>query len=808
MRPILRLLPLPLCIAATLSAQAQEGDMADDWGLCPVEDAVPAFAETQRLSLTPTAPTARAQQPTEVEGDTVTGAEGASTTFQGNVALTRGDQFLGSDQLSYNSETGKYVAEGHVRYQDSSMRMVAERAEGDQNTDTHKIDDLRYQLVSRRGNGGAQRIDLQGDQGVLHGSTYSTCPPSDKRWELKAQRIEVDNDTGMGVARNATLRIGKVPVLYVPWFPFPIDERRRTGLLFPSLSNSDRNGFDYKQPIYLNLAPNYDATLYPRIMTKRGAMFGAEFRYLTNRGSYLLSGNYMPDDDLRDRDRGFFTFRGVQPLNRNWQFRSNLIWISDPRYFEDFNGSLNGIAVYSADSDIGLYGQGRFWESSLSADYRMLADYTLTDANLPFHRMPRATFRWERPLRDWLVAGVESEAVRFEHKVYDGGARMDVKPYVSMPFEGASWFVRPTLAWRYTRYQLDDGLARQLATTQARTALGLPGNVAPPADAIARFYDDAPSRSVPIGSVDAGLFFDRETRLGDTPYVQTLEPRLFYLNVPYRDQSALPNFDTRPLTFSWGQLFRDNRFSSADRQGDANQLTLALTTRLVRGIDGREKLSASIGQIRYFEDSQVALEGELPIRSGKSAWVADANYAPTDQWTLGASYQWNPQSRREDLATLRARYLFGDDGIFNLAYRYRRNQGFQRTLPEGPGNRSALLEQADVSFLYPINPSWSIVGRYYYSILDHKALEQLAGVQWDSCCIAVRLVTRRWVHNREGDLSNGVMFEIELKGLGSAGQDTRKTLRRAIVGYNRDDLYLVPPEQPLSRPDTDPDPMP
>jgi LPS-assembly protein len=250
----------------------------------------------------------------------------------------------------------------------------------------------------------------------------------------------------------------------------------------------------------------------------------------------------------------------------------------------------------------------------------------------------------------------------------------------------------------------------------------------------------------------------------------------------------MPLFDTQPLTFSWGQLFRDNRYSGADRQADANQLTLAVSTRMIRQADGHERFSASLGQIRYFDESRVRIPGEPITEKGRSAWVADANYAPTDRWTIGASYQWDPKFNRTDLASVRARYMLPDDGLFNIAYRYRRG----------------LIEQTDISFLYPINASWSIVGRHYYSLYDNKALETLAGVQWDSCCVAVRLVGRRYVHNRAGDLSNAIMFEIELKGLGSAGQDTRRTLRRAILGYNRDDLYLVPPQTATGQP-TPPD---
>ena len=204
-----------------------------------------------------------------------------------------------------------------------------------------------------------------------------------------------------------------------------------------------------------------------------------------------------------------------------------------------------------------------------------------------------------------------------------------------------------------------------------------------------------------------------------------------------------------------------------------------------RSRPSNSRLSASVGQIFYFDDTLVVVPGETPVESGKSAWVADANYSPTDRWTIGASYQWDPKFRREDLASLRARYLFDNDGIVNLSYRYRRN----------------LLEQADASFLYPITPTWSAVGRYYYSILDKKPLEAIAGVQWDSCCMAVRALVRRYVRNREGDLNNSFQVEFVLKGLGSAGQNTERTLRRAILGYYRDDLYLVPPSNTTPDPD-------
>lgn len=793
----LRLLPLPLAIAVALPALAQDRK-PDNWGLCPARDAIPAFEGAQAPADDPAqARSERVELPTMIEGDALSGTD-SNPEYSGDVTLQRGDQFLHADSLKLDQEDGTYVATGSVQFQDSSMRVVAERLHGNQNTDSHQIENVRYQLVSRRGNGGADIIEMGGAEGALHGATYSTCDPEERHWELRAKRIDFNTDSGWGVARGASIRLGKVPVLYVPYLKFPIDDQRHTGFLYPAVSQSGRNGFDYRQPFYLNLAPNYDATLTPRFMSERGFQLGGQFRYLYEGGKGTFDTTWMPSDDLveerianstlpttdpnyydplndpmRTDNRGMARFRGSHNVSKQWQTRANLAWISDPRYLEDSGNSLYGLSATHLTSTIGLYGLGRYWSAGIMADAWQLADYRYNEGVLAYNRLPRVYFDWEQPFGRWLVAGVHSEAVRFQHNERGDGSRIDVKPYLSMPLQGAAWYITPTVAWRHTSYQLEQDLAD-----------GLGG-------------ERNPSRSLPIASFDAGLFFDRETDIGGQSYLHTLEPRLFYLNVPYREQDDLPVFDTRPFTFSWGQLFRDNRYTGPDRQADANQLTLALTSRLLRQADGHEKLAVSLGQIRYFEDSLVSLSTrETPIEQGKSAWVADVNYAPTDRWDIGASYQWNPKYRREDLASLRARYLFPDDGVINIGYRYRRNAT----------SGSDLLKQADFSFLYPINSNWSIVGRYYYSLLntssqDPQLLEALAGVQWDSCCLAVRVLARRYVRNREGELNNAIGVEFVLKGLGSAGQDTERVLRRAILGYHRDDLYLVPPSNTTLDPD-------
>jgi len=522
----------------------------------------------------------------------------------------------------------------------------------------------------------------------------------------------------------------------------------------------------------------------------------------------------IPRDRMPEKNRGEFALKTQHRLDGTWYAGANLAWVSDKYYLQDFNNSLYGQSAISLRSEIGLYGRGRYWDASIIADHNQLADFTLQENSLAYDRLPRATFHWAQPWGKWVETGVDTEAVRFQHedmkftpgdpaapiglrREIPGGSRFDIKPYISFPLEGSAWFIRPKLAWRYTAYELEGDLAQQLAASQA--AVFARDNGVPNTPELVRsFYDKSPTRSLPITSIDAGMYFDRETEIRGENYLHTLEPRVFYLRAPYRDQGGIPLFDTNPMSFSWGALFRDNRYSGADRQTDANQLTTALTTRLINSEDGRERLAASIGQIQYFDDIRVVAGAETPIKQGKSAWVADVSVSPSDRWTINATYQWDPRLRSEDLATLRARYLFGDAGVVNFAYRYRRNLS---VLPTASREQRDQFEQADFSFLYPINNNWSVVGRYYYSILDKKPLEALAGVQWDSCCLAVRAVVRRYVRNREGDLNNSFQVEFVLKGLGSAGQNTERTLRRAILGYYRDDLYLVPPSNTTPDPD-------
>jgi LPS-assembly protein len=351
------------------------------------------------------------------------------------------------------------------------------------------------------------------------------------------------------------------------------------------------------------------------------------------------------------------------------------------------------------------------------------------------------------PLAPWLEFGMDTEAVAFRKPGYIEGEREDLYPYLAAYFGTPAWFVRPKLAYRYTAYQLNDDYSKYGA----------------------RFTEQSPTRALPIVSVDSGLVFDRSTSLFGSSYTQTLEPRLYYLYVPYRNQNNLPVFDTRLMSFDYWQLFSPNQFSGADRQMDANNLTAALTSRLLDE-NGVERMSVSLGQIHYFSPQRVVGNDWV-----HSAYVAQFGLQLSDRWRLNSSYQWSPNTRKTEMGSFELQRRVGDDGILNVSYHYRRN----------------LLEQYGVSGVYPLSDRWRLVGAVAWSVPDGHSVEAAAGVQYDSCCVALRLVERNYVKQSGYGLpagsgnqrDNAIMFEIVFKGLGSSGHQIDSLLQRDILGY-------------------------
>ena len=726
---------LPLCLAISFAVHAETPEKKPDWLLCRNPETLPLFT-TQVEN-----PGDRDLTPTDIAADSLDVKKTDVTVFEGKVELRRADQWLATDKLTYLHNTETFNTEGPVRYQDKAVRLTADQAKGDQKADVMEMTKVTYQFSKELGNGTAADAKMKGPVGELTTATYSTCPPGQRQWEFRASKISINQDTSTGVAHNATLRLGHIPVLWLPVVSFPTTDERRSGVLMPTIGRDDRNGFDLKLPYYLNLAPNYDATLTPRWLSKRGLMLGAEFRYLGVNTIGAFSGTWLPNDKLDGNDRGLFSWLHHTQIDPHWSFNANLNHVSDRNYFADFGDSLRATSTTLLDSNIGLYGRGLNWTASLNAESWQLSSPALLASSAPYRRLPRALAEWHKPFTPWLELGVQSEAVRFVHDTLPlSGNRLDLRPYIAMNFGGSAWFVDPTLAWRYTAYSLNSSSG-----------------------------DDSPTRSLPIFSVDAGATFEREFKFRDNGYVQTLEPRLFYLRVPYRNQDDIPLFDTRELTFGWTSLFRDNTFGGSDRQADANQLSGALTTRFLSDSDGRELLSASIGRIHYFETPQVTLHPNTPVPNiSGSPWVVQLDLNWSDRWSAGFMHEWDPEHRQTQLSSVHGQYFFGAGGVINAAYRYRRGD----------------LEQTDLSFVIPVSTRWNLYGRWNYSLRDNQTLEALGGFEWKSCCVAVRLLGRQYIRSANSRQNLGLYLEIELNGLGSFGRSTARLLDDAILGYN------------------------
>lgn len=746
---------LPLCLAISGAVRAQEAAQPT-WNLCLSPNTIPLFTDLKP------APVDRQSAITDISADALDVKDRKVTVFSGDVELVHADQWMSTDKVTFDHDSEQFVTGGQVRYQDRGIRLTAEGASGDQKTDTLKMEKVQYQFNEELGNGTAATAVMKGPVGSLTTATYSTCPPGQRQWEFSAGRISVDDRTATGVAHNVTLRLGGVPVLWLPVISFPTDDKRRSGLLSPTLGRDDVNGLDVRLPVYLNLAPNYDATITPRWLSKRGLMTQGEFRYMTEHSQGQFNGTWLQNDDLTGEDRSLLNWKSNSKINRHWYTSANLNDVSDVNYFSDFGDNIDATSISLLSSTAGVYGRGKYWSATLMAETWQIASPLVIEGNEPYRRLPRLQFSAQKPFARWFEAGMSFEAVRFSHESfdsgnpawarrYDSGNRLDVLPYIRMPFSGSSWFVTPQLGWRYTDYSSLEGI---------------------PVDNGAA---DSVSRSVPIASLDAGAYFERSMDWGGQDYVQTLEPRLYYLRVPYRDQSDLPLFDTGELTYSWSSLLRDNRFGGADRQADANQLALALTTRILSAADGRERLRAGIGRITYFDQPRVGLVTSLPdLSDSGSAWIATLDMAMNEWWSLGVTQQWDPDKEWTELSSVRGQLHLKQGTIVNAAYRYRRATLGQPT-----------LEETDLSFVIPVSNNWNLYGRWNYSLHDNQTIEALAGFEWDSCCMAVRLVGRQFIRSFNSQENLGLYLEIELKGLGSFGRDTGRLLDDAILGYTR-----------------------
>ena len=680
---------------------------------------------------------------TEISADESETFGGNQIELRGHVDVRRDGTQITSQNLRYDQNSDQVDAQGAVILKDKTVVLEGSSLQMNLLSGAGTIENAHYALRERRARGKAVRIIRhRNDLHDMEQASFTTCPPGRTDWQMLADKITLDQQAGKGVARNMTLRFKGVPLLYTPYVSFPISDERKTGFLTPTYGSSSDGGTEIMTPFYWNIAPNYDGLITPRYIEKRGLMTDATFRHLQPKNSGITSFSYLADDKLTDEDRKGFFWDMNGRLSSRLTYNIDYNYVSDDEYFEDFGDDLTSTSITHLRRQLSAQYSGNGW--SLRAN---LEGYQTLEGTRPYQRLPQITFNTDGELAGGLFEyDITAESTWFDSNTQVDGSRFDLYPTISMRHERSAYFIEPSLGLRYTRYDLDGQIA------------GL---------------DDTPDRFTPILSLDSGLFFERDVDLWGLGLLQTLEPRAFYLYVPERDQTDIPLFDTNEQDISYSTLFATNRFSGADRQGDANQLTLALTTRMLSD-GGSEVLKASLGQIIYFEDREVQRSRfAVADNDSNSEYVAELDARLSRNLTTRASWQWDPDLESSTKTSVGFYYHRDPRRIINLAYRSRIDN----------------LEQTDFSVAWPISKNWSFIGRSNYSLREDKSLDSFAGFEYDSCCWAVRVVSRHYVKDIEEDMNHALMVQFEFKGLTSIGEPIKDLLADGILGYTLEENF-------------------
>jgi LPS-assembly protein len=661
-------------------------------------------------------------------------------SMSGGVLLRSGERLAGADDAEYDPVDQALRLSGNVRYEDPDSEVISDSAEFGYLTGRIRFEGAEFQLGNRgRGAAGVLEINQEGRL-ELADVGYTTCPPGSQDWIIEADDIQLDSETGVGTAHDVKLRFKGVPILWAPYMSFPITDARKSGILAPEIGSTGRGGNELSIPYYWNIAPNYDATLTPRLLTDRGLQVGAEFRYLFSHSTGTAQAEYLPNDNKYNDNRYLLGFDHQTLFRGGWRNLIDFTQVSDPQYFEDLGGSISLASITHLNRSALFDYYGENWSMlARFQDYQTI-DQAIAPIDEPYRRLPQVSVSgyWPRGLLG-LDYRLNTELVNFDRDVGDTGWRLNVAPGVVIPFERPGWFIRPGVRLDYTAYDLEN------------RAPGL---------------DTEPSRSLPISTLDMGLNFERV--MNESGRVQTLEPRILYVNVPFRAQDNLPVFDTILPTLNIVQLYRENRFLGVDRIMDTDQLSIGVTSRILETGSGREVMSATIGQALYLSGQKVTLPGETLPLGDTSDYIAELSFLLYDNWNFDVGHQWSDAGTTQ--SQVRLQYRPAPKRILNLGYRFRRSS----------------LEQGEVSWSWPLAQNWNFVGRYQYSIRDSQALEQFYGLEYESCCWGLRLVGRRFISTRDGTEDTSIGLQLILKGMMDIGTAADRLLERGILGYSAD----------------------
>jgi LPS-assembly protein len=728
----------------------------------PIE-AVPAQAETPpptpatspepAVQLVPTAalpklrPHSDEATPLFVKAMTIQGHQDHEIEAQGDVEVRKLGMRVNADAIRYDTPTQELHAEGDVRIQSQDIVVRGPDLDLKLDTQTGKMDKPQYVLATEHARGRADKLEFLGeDKFGLDSGTFTTCAPGQDDWFIRASKLHIDRTIQEGVARDARVEFMGVPLLYTPWISFPLNAQRKSGLLTPSFGTTGNNGTEVTLPYYWNIAPNYDATITPRYMQKRGLQVGAEFRYLQPTYSGTLLGEILPNDKITQSNRNALQIQHQQTFGHGLSGYLNVQRVSDDNYYRD----LSTLVAVTSQTILPREGVLNYVNGGLSLlgrvqGFQLLQD-PLAPITSPYERRPQLALGYTR-LNLFSVSDlrVQGEYTDFRHDPFQNGTdfpngrRFYAYPSISLPMIRSYGYLTPKVGVHYTRYTLDE------------TTTTLPDS----------------TRTLPIYSLDGGLVFEREADYFGNHLTQTLEPRIYYLYVPYQDQSQMPNFDSGEADFNFAQIFSENRFTGNDRISDANQLTFALTSRLLDPVSGEERLRGMIGQRLNLRTPRVTLTSAAPTEK-RSDFLASLGATLAHGWDVDSAWDYNPNDVHTQRFNFGTRYAPEPGKVANFSYRFNRDT----------------LRQFDTSVQWPINAQWDGIARWNYSLQDDRTLEGLIGVEYNKGCWALRVVGHRFATATQ-QATNALFIQLELTGVSSIGTNPLSLLRQSISGYQK-----------------------
>lgn len=731
--------------------------------------------------------------------DQLTTTADGMTELTGNVDVHLGQREIQADKVVYDRNNNTINVSGQVRFRDPTVLIQGDT--GRYGDDGALFNHARFQLQQQAGHGSADQISMSPSNVItLRNVIYTSCPQQRATWQIRARQLRLDTAAGEGVGRGAVIDVEGVPIAYLPWISFPLNDARKSGFLFPEFSTSSRSGAMLATPWYWNIAANQDATFIPTYYSNRGLDMSAQYRILSadNRGT--LDASFLPSDrayglELKEEgqsdtnsDRSYIRFLDRLQLPGNTRVDTSIESVSDTEYFEDFSQGSQSTSTPFLARSIAISHRDDIWNLKAQVLGFQTLDNTLPDNGLiderPYFQLPRlsASGLWSPQRWPTLVLGLDTELVNFTRSVGSActcttaacgsgscipppctvastlsdsapwtctsGWRLDAKPQLGLDISGPGYFFRPNVAWDLTQYELRDA--------------GVP--------------DGSPQRSLPIVDIDSGLQFERLIGSGGQRSM-TLEPRVMYVYIPYRDQNSLPVFDTSTPDLNAIELFRPNRYVGIDRIGDANELTMGVTTQLFENSTGVRYLSATLGQSLYLTQPRVTLP--LPDQIVQpphttSSLIAEINLTAYRHWNLQLDVGSNPSVSSVQQAEVLVQYLANSKQVINLGYLY----------------RDGVVQQFDASTAWPVSSRWDIYARSVYSLLDRAPIENFAGFQFRGSCWSIRAVAQSSVSTRTGERDTGVSLQVELTGLSNVGSGigtgsgVSTFLEQSIRGYS------------------------